>query len=419
MTPQRRSFILLFLANSISGVAQGISMIAIPWYFLTILNQPQLLGVVYFLVTFIQIFWGLYSGSLIDRYSRKKIFLYINAIAGAVLLLVSGIGFYLGTIPVGLIALVFATTFFVYNIHYPNLYAFAQEIIPKEHYNTINSQIEIVGQVTNAIAGLFASMLLTGSETGVVKILQLSINTNIQFKPWTLEEIFFADGMTYMISLVIISTIRYRFSITPDKGDQSVISRLKAGFDFLMQRKPLLLFGTASLTVFLTVIVSNYILTPTYIFYHLKGDAAVFGGMEVCFATGAIAAGLSSRYLSRLIGPIYGVLLLIGLCFLIYIGLLFNQSITLFFVLMMLYGLCNAGVRIMRVTYIFHQVPNYIFGRTGGVFLMIHILLRLLFIALFTLSFFSYKQQVLNAFAVFSGLLFLSVGAILIYRKKL
>jgi hypothetical protein len=73
----------------------------------------------------------------------------------------------------------------------------------------------------------------------------------------------------------------------------------------------------------------------------------------------------------------------------------------------------------MRVTYIFHQVPNYIFGRTGGVFLMIHILLRLLFIALFTLSFFSYKQQVLNAFAVFSGLLFLSVGAILIYRKKL
>jgi MFS family permease len=139
MIPARRSFILLFLANSISGVAQGISMIAIPWYYLTIINERQLLGLVYFTATFIQIFWGLYSGSLIDRYSRKKIFLCINACAGLLLIAVALTGYYLGDIPLPLISLVFASTFFVYNIHYPNLYAFAQEIVSKEAYSKINS----------------------------------------------------------------------------------------------------------------------------------------------------------------------------------------------------------------------------------------------------------------------------------------
>ena len=32
---------LLFLANIISGLAQGISMIAIPWYFIEIIEKPK------------------------------------------------------------------------------------------------------------------------------------------------------------------------------------------------------------------------------------------------------------------------------------------------------------------------------------------------------------------------------------------
>ncbi len=419
MRSAQRSFILLFLANSISGVAQGISMIAIPWYFLTVINKPQLLGVVYFIATFIQIFWGLYSGSLIDRYSRKKIFLYINACAGTLLIAVALSGFYFGYIPLPLTSLVFASTFFVYNIHYPNLYAFAQEIIKKEDYSKINSQIEIVGQVTNAVAGAFASVLLTGSDTGVFKILTFTFNTGLVFKPWQLHEIFLTDGITYIISLFIISTIRYQFRLSPDAEKTSIFKRLKAGFDFLLQRKPLLIFGTSSLTVFLTVIVSNYMMAPAYIYHHLNGDATIFGGMEISFAMGAIAAGLFARLVTRYISEVYAVLCLVILCCIIYVSLLYSYSILLFFMLMMLYGLCNAGVRILRVTYIFHHVPNHIFGRTGGVFLTIHITLRLLFIAMFTMPFFSRGNKILNAYFVFACLLFLSAASIWYFKKKL
>lgn len=419
MSPQRRSFVLLYTANAISGVAQGISMIAIPWYFLTVINRPQLLGVVYFIATFIQIFWGLYSGSLIDRYSRKNIFLFINGCAGTLLLSVAASGFIWGEVPVLLISLVFASTFFVYNIHYPNLYAFAQEIIQKEDYSRINSQIEIVGQTTNAIAGALASVLLSGSETGSIRILQYEFHTGILFKPWQLHQVFLLDGLTYIISLLIISAIHYKFSITPNETDNTILERLKVGFRFLSSHRPLFLFGTASLSVFLTVIVSNYIMAPTYIYHHLKGNAAVFGGMEIAFAAGAILAGLFIRHIAVYTNEVSAVIGLMLLSTVVYVAHLFNQSTVIFFALTMLYGLSNAGVRILRVTYIFHHVPNHIFGRTGGVFLMIHIVMRMSFIALFTLPFFSDGIHILRAYLVFAVFLLLSGFAILYYRRLL
>ena len=68
---------LLFISNIISGFAQGISMIAIPWYLIKILDQELLFTSFYFFLTFLTLFWGLYAGTIIDRYSRKKVFIYI------------------------------------------------------------------------------------------------------------------------------------------------------------------------------------------------------------------------------------------------------------------------------------------------------------------------------------------------------
>ena len=55
---------------------------------------------------------------------------------------------------------VFGTTMFHYSIHYPNLYAFGQEITEKENYGKLNSYIEIQGQSTSIFAGAFAAILL-------------------------------------------------------------------------------------------------------------------------------------------------------------------------------------------------------------------------------------------------------------------
>ena len=82
----RKAIILLFLANAISGIAQGISMIAIPWYF----AQKDMLGffgIVYLITNIIAMFWVPWSGTLVDKYDRKKLFLFITATGASFLAL--------------------------------------------------------------------------------------------------------------------------------------------------------------------------------------------------------------------------------------------------------------------------------------------------------------------------------------------
>ena len=81
----KRAITLLFIANIISGFAQGISMLAIPWYFADILGMSSTYAKGYAILTFFSLFWSLYSGTLVDRYPRKKLFLYSNLVCSIII----------------------------------------------------------------------------------------------------------------------------------------------------------------------------------------------------------------------------------------------------------------------------------------------------------------------------------------------
>jgi hypothetical protein len=91
-----------------------------------------------------------------------------------ILFSVALVGYYLEYIPTFLIAIVFCFTIFNYNIHYPTLYAFGQEISEKHNYGKTNSLIEIIGQSTSIISGVFAAILLTGVNNDFLMQLGLS-----------------------------------------------------------------------------------------------------------------------------------------------------------------------------------------------------------------------------------------------------
>jgi MFS family permease len=255
----RRALNLLFVANSVSGVAQGISMIAIPWYFTSILDKASLFSTAFVFINFAVIFWSLYAGTLIDKYSRKTLALGVSVFGSIILLSVAATGFIVGTVPVALAILVFTATFFIYNVHYPNLYAFAQEITPPEHYGRVTSQIEIVGQLTSMLAGGFAALLLGGSSDGIVNVLGFRIDLGIEISPWSLAQVFLLDGITYVLSFIILWMIRYQSMARRESESGNVWERLKTGIAFLKQHPLLFIFGNATMAIFLTVIVSSYV----------------------------------------------------------------------------------------------------------------------------------------------------------------
>lgn len=406
----------LLLANAVSSFAQGISMLAIPWYFTTIVHQESEFGIIYSVTTLLSIFVGLYGGTLIDKYPRKNIFLTLCVLGFIILASVASVGYVSGAIPTVLVAFVFSYTLLNYQIHYPALYAFGQELTEKEHYSKTNSLFEIQGQATSILSGTLAAVLLSGVSINLNEYLPLDYS--VEIAPWELHEIFTADAITYLLSFVVIKSISY----TPQhkktiEEKESVWERMKLGFEFLLKKPYLLLFGIASHNLFVVVLVNVHQLIPIYIANYLEESAGAYASTRVLYAAGALLAGFTIRWITKNSSTITSIVVLLFGSTLAFIACYFTKSIWVLALFSLVVGIGNAGTRILRITYLFNEIPNYIIGRATSVFQMINILLRFTFISLFALPYFTTQIGIPQAYLI-SGL-FVGVSTLVLVGLKM
>jgi MFS family permease len=410
---QRNKLVLLFSAHIISNFASGITMLAIPWFMVSRLNLGRENALMMGFITFLTVFWGLYSGTLIDKYNRKRIFQGQQTVAG-ILVACSGLyGIISGQLPVFFIGLVACVTIFSWTMYYPNLYAFVQELFEPRLYKQINSGIELVGQTTNFIGMLVGSVLLAGS--GHIEWWPESMS----IRAWDLQEIFLLDGGTYMVSAVIISFIRYIPGKYHAKSSGGLFSRVRYGFQFLRKKPELLLFGVASYIVFACLLVFIQVALAMYIHHPMgKGfeeGAILTAKFEAIYALGAITIGLVGILMakrmqkSNLIRQITFLLILMS-------GVFFTMSLTtsvgVFMAMAFLVGVSNSGIRILRVTYLVRIIPNEVIGRANSFFQVVNVLMRLFFMSLLALNLFG-GENVTNGLLVMGGAC-LACGLILI-----
>ncbi|NNF20589.1 MAG: MFS transporter [Saprospiraceae bacterium] len=413
----RNAIILLFIANAISGVAQGISMIAIPWYFATrdILGQ---FGLIYIIATCISVFWVPLSGSIIDKYDRRKIFLYLTFVVGAIITLISILGFQLGQLPWVLVGAVFIFTFLNYNLHYPCLYAFVQEISEPKHYAKMTSALEIIGQATTILAGAGATLLLEGTENGILKIFGYPLNIGINISAWEIHEIFLLDSSTYFIAFLIILAIRYTPILRRKVEQGNLLVRIKIGWNYLRNEKAILWFGILSFMVFMTILLEAFYLGVSYINNHLEATGDVYANSKIAYSAGALFIGFSIRFFFHRITIPFLVVFLTALTAIVYLVLFLTKSITILFIVFLVLGITNAGVRVSRITYLFKNVPNQFFGRAGSVFFLFNILMRVLLLGIFTIPFFQYSNNIIYAFLILSVILFITTLLLIIHYKS-
>lgn len=385
----KQAIILLFIANSISGFAQGITMIAIPWYFINIIEKPIVFGWIYFFITIGSLVWGTYAGTLIDKYNRKTLFLIQTLVGGSILSIAALFSYVNGSTPIALAALVFMVTIFVYNIHYPNLYAFAQEITAPENYGKINSYIEIQGQVTTMLAGAIASVLISQDFGNQIAVFDRTFTLPFAIKTWPLHKIFALDACTYFLALITIWLIKYQPLAKRYKETGNALAQLKTGLNYLKQHTSIFIFGVASYAVFVTILIGTHYLLPGYISQILKADVSVYAISEFFFALGAILAGIAITKIFSKTNAIMAVIIMTVFVACVYLTINLKPVVWLFYAGFLLVGLCNAGTRIMRVTYLFQNIPNQLIGRTTSVFRVGAVLFRLVFVALFTLPLFA------------------------------
>ncbi len=414
-----KALYLLIAANAVSGFAQGISMLAIPWYFSDVLNQSSTFGAIYGFATFLSLFWGLYVGTLVDRYSRKKIFLALTAVGGTVVTTIALIGFYLGEVPTILAGVVFCSTMFIYNVHYPTLYAFGQEITEKKDYGKINSIIEIQGQSTSVLSGAFAAILITGVNTEFLASIGLDGIFSFSIKPWKLHEIFLLDACTYFVAFILILLIKY----TPVKNYEidtgHIFKRLKQGASFLKNEKLLFYFGVCSYAIFAMNLIHIHQLMPIYVSNHLEGSSATYAGAEMLYALGALFAGIGIRKVFKNTNTVKAIIILMILSVVVFVALTFTQSTLMLVFVCFVLGLTNAGSRVLRITYLFNHIPNNIIGRTGSVFQTLNVLTRFTFISIFSLTFFAKSNNIIWTYFIAGSFILIALIPLLVHYKKL
>lgn len=409
-----RSLFLLFTANAVSGFSQGLTMLAIPWYFAK-QNQSSTFTIAYGFITLLVLFFGLYAGTLVDKYSRKKNFLAINLICGTLIFSIATAGYYFQSLPPFFVIAVFGITLLNYNIHYPTLYAFAHEITAPAQYQKVNSWIEVVGQSTSILSGALAALLIDGVDTSTGKLAGFAINANWHIPQWDIWEIFMLDAVTYFLAALLIAGIKYKsvHVFNPELG--SVLKRVKTGFTYLKANKPLLVFGLFSYAVFAALLVCIHSLLPIYVEKHLHEDGSVFATADLIYALGALGAGM---FVGKVFGSnqtVQAIVLLTALAAALFFWAFLSQQVWVIYVFCLLLGFSNAGIRVLRLTYFFQHIPNEIMGRVNSIFNMSNVLVRALFIFLFSLAFFTDSHQIVWAFFILS--VFLALSAAVLYQQ--
>ena len=415
----KKAISLLFLSNIISGFAQGISMIAIPWYFVEVVGRPEVFATAYIFITFATLFWGLYAGTIIDRYSRKRIFILINIACGLIIGSVAFSGFFTTIMNDLLVILVFATTIFNYNVHYPNLYAFGQEITEKSNYGKLNSYIEIQGQSTSILAGAFAALLLTGTTNKSMNLGGVTLTFPFEIQPWEIHEIFLMDAITYLIVILIFMQIKYTRLVKDKIEVGTLFSRLKSGISYLKKNPLIFRFGFASYMLFAFLLVEIHILLPLYVHDFLQERGDIYASAEVYYSLGAILAGLFVITIFKKFNSIFGIICLMFVVAIAFAGMSFYKSLLYFFIANLILGLTNAGVRVLRTTYLFNHVPNNVIGRAGSVFNSLNIMVRMCLIGLFSLPFFTTNDNVRYAYLVGAIMVLMAIIPLILQYKSL
>jgi len=413
----KKALILLLIANIISGIAQGISMLAIPWFFAKEDQLDALL--VFFIVTnIIGLFWVPYAGTLIDKYSRKKVFLLTNLISGLVLASICMLGFSQGDLNYIFVGIAFVLTFMNYSIHYPNLYAFVQEITDQKYYGKVTSILEIQGQATSILAGAIGVLLLEGSRDGHVEILGFNLNIFQVFDSWKIHEILLVDCLTYFAAFGVIYMISFVSIGKRVEENTSVLERLKTGMNFLKNNRTTFLFGVVSYSIFVTVLIEGFYLGAAYVDKHLEAAGDVYASSDIAYAVGAILSGIFIRTIFKRVNIPLGIIILSLMCSVLFFVLFITNSQTIFYLMLFILGITNAGSRILRVTYLFNNIPNQLFGRAASIFNICNILVRISLLSFFSLAFFDQGNNVI--YAVLTLSVFLLATSIILaanYRK--
>jgi len=211
------------------------------------------------------------AGAVVDRWSRKKIMILGDLVAGAstVFLLVL---FLLGKMEIWHIYLVSAIGGAGEAFQRPAYMAAISTMIPKKHYGRAQGMVGMVESATGIVAPVLAGALL-----GFIGI----------------DGIMFIDIATFLFAVSMLLIVRIpqpEISSEGRKARGSMWRESAFGFRFLLQRKPLL-YLLMSYAVLNLVLTFSFSIQSPMILARTNTNELVLGAVQMFLGLGGVAGG--------------------------------------------------------------------------------------------------------------------------------
>ena len=336
---KNRAFAMFFLGNTVSLFGWGLNFIAVGWIVLEMTGSKMALAHLAVVTTLPGIAIILIGGTIIDRFNRKKILIFLDFYRIIVLFIVL-ISFRLGTFQLWQI---YGLSFFLTigsSLFWPCASAFTQEIVPAKNYMQANSFLSASYQIG----------VLTGSAVGGFVVAGLGA----EFALWM-------NAGTYFISALFLMAVPYQMGFRSEK--HAIFKSLKKGFSYIHSNRLIFGYGLSAVLSDIAVWGGFPIITLAFSEDVLDMGAKGFGLLDSAYGFGALLATFISLFFLQKFRRDY-VLTILYFCATLGCGMVFGVfALWVGMVLYFIMGVANNSSRIISRTIIMEKVPNSVMGR--------------------------------------------------------
>ncbi len=339
----KAKFIFLGIGQAVSMLTSSILQISIVWYLTQKTGSPAIVTMSTLAGYLPRAVLGLFTGTFIDRFNRKKIIMFSDLII-ALAALSLGLVAFLGEIPVWLIFVMLCVRSIGAAFHTPSFNAVVPSIVPKE-------QLARCAGITQGFESV--SLILSPAIAAVL------------FGLWNLSSIIFLDVVGALIAISIVWILPIPGHGGEEEGKSLHIWQdTKEGFEVLRRQKGLMAIMVIS-TMYAFIYFPIGSLYPLITMTYFGGTVAESSVVEIIFSGGTLVGALILGIVGNKVNKVYAITASIGIygVGVMLSGLLPPSGLKLFVILSGIMGFTLPFFYGLRTAIFQSSVPGEYLGR--------------------------------------------------------
>jgi len=337
---KNRTFLLLFLGNTISLIGFGFNLVGVSWLVLEVTGSELALGKLMAMATVPGVVLALFAGIIIDKVNRKWLLVVLDlfrmVVVGTFVILLVQDRFSMNALFITVLLMGTGSSLF-----WPTAQAFVQELVSAKDYFHANALLSASYQAGSIL----------GAGIGGVVIHFYGVPTALAF-----------NALTHLISALLISAAPFTRQVVHHEVE-SIWQSVSKGFIYFKEKVGVLILGFTTILADVAIWGALSVLTITISKEVFLAGSLGYGLMEGFYGVGALISTVAVGYMTRFLGRGRALLLcyvVAGvMCLLAPIAIsIYLAGVAYFFM-----GLHNNAARICIRTIFMEQIPNKIMGR--------------------------------------------------------